>query len=77
MSHDLLVSIGIGILVIWSLTWKGLALWKSAKNDQPAWFIAVLLINAFGILEIVYLSFFQKKHVCCCEDKTCVPETSH
>lgn len=51
----------LAIAIIWSLIWKGFALWKSAKNDQPAWFVFLLVINTVGILEIIYISFFQKK----------------
>lgn len=61
MGKDPLMTIGIALLVIWTLSWKGFAMWKAAKNNQPAWFIAIFLVNALGILEIVYLSFFQKK----------------
>src|SRR5262245_34205161 len=46
---------GIVLLMVWSLFWKGLALWHSAQRRQPWWFVAVLLINTAGILEIVYL----------------------
>jgi len=49
-----------GILLIWTLLWKGLALWKSARNDQRYWFIALLLINTAGILELLYLFVFAK-----------------
>lgn len=49
------------ILVVWSLFWKGLALWRSAKNDQRYWFIALLIINTIGVLEIIYLAWFAKK----------------
>jgi methionyl-tRNA synthetase len=48
-------------LVIWSLSWKGIALWKAAKNRSMPWFIALLLLNTVGILEIVYIFFFSKK----------------
>jgi hypothetical protein len=48
-------------LVIWSIAWTGLALWKSAQNKQKYWFIAMLILSTAGILEIVYLLFFQKK----------------
>lgn len=48
------------VIIIWSLFWKGLTLWRSAKNNQKYWFIVLLIINTLGILEIVYLSFFQK-----------------
>jgi len=48
------------LLSIWSLIWKGIALWHSSQNKQRNWFIAILIINTFGILEIVYLFYFQK-----------------
>ncbi len=49
------------IVVFWELIWKGIALWKAGGNKQLAWFIAILLINSFGILPIIYLLFFRKK----------------
>lgn len=53
------------IVSIWSAVWKGLALWKAVKKDQKYWFIALIaltfVINTFGIVEIIYLAFFQKK----------------
>jgi len=48
-------------LMAWSLAWKGVALWKSAKNSQRNWFVAMLLINTFGILEIIYIFYFLAK----------------
>ena len=47
-------------LIVWSLFWKGFALWHSAKRGEHWWFIALLLINTVGILEIVYLFGFCK-----------------
>lgn len=41
--------------VLWSVAWKGLGLWHSSRNGDMWWFIAILLINTIGILEIVYL----------------------
>ncbi len=49
------------VLVAWSLAWKGVALWKSARNDQTAWFVVMLIVNTLGILEIVYIFAFSKK----------------
>ena len=49
------------ILYIWSLIWKGLALWKAANLRQKNWFVAILILNTVGILEITYLFFFAKK----------------
>jgi len=49
------------LIAVWTLFWKGLALWQAAKNDQRNWFIAILIINTLGILEIIYLQWFAKK----------------
>lgn len=50
----------IYILLVWALVWKGLALWRAAKYDQRNWFIAILVLNTAGLLEIVYLFYFSK-----------------
>jgi methionyl-tRNA synthetase len=42
-------------LIIWSLFWKGLALWKAGTRKEKIWFIILLLVNTIGILEIIYL----------------------
>ncbi len=47
-------------LIVWTFFWKGLALWHSAQRKEAWWFIALLLINTLGILEIVYLFGFAK-----------------
>ena len=52
---------GFTLLALWSLFWKGLALWKAARNDQRYWYVALLLINLAGILEILYLFVFAKE----------------
>lgn len=43
------------VLVVWSIFWKGLALWHSAQRRQCWWFVIMLIINTAGILEIIYL----------------------
>ena len=48
-------------IVAWSVFWKGLALWKAARGKQKYWFIVILLLNSLGLLEIIFLAFFQKK----------------
>ncbi|HVY72718.1 MAG TPA: DUF5652 family protein [Candidatus Paceibacterota bacterium] len=53
--------LGLAFLAaIWSLAWKGIALWHAGRNNDGWWFIAILLINSVGILEIVYLFFVLK-----------------
>lgn len=51
----------IFILYIWSIAWKGLALWKAANYKQRNWFIVLLVLNTVGILDIIYLFFFAKQ----------------
>lgn len=48
------------ILAIWTLFWKGVALWHAARRKNSAWFIVMLLINTAGILELVYLFAVHK-----------------
>jgi len=48
-------------IIIWSLIWKALALWHSARNNQLGWYIVLIIINTAGILEIIYLLFFRRK----------------
>ena len=58
-------SIGAGgslflVLLVWTLFWKGLALWHSARRGDYWWFVALLIVNTAGILEIAYLFAFAK-----------------
>ncbi len=49
------------VLVLWDLGWKGYGLWLASRNNQPYWFIAILIINSVGILPIVYIYGFAAK----------------
>jgi methionyl-tRNA synthetase len=49
------------LLVAWTIPWKGIALWNSARNKQKIWFIVFLIVNTVGILEIFYILFWQKR----------------
>ncbi len=57
----LLLILGFLVLMIWSLVWKGIALWKSAQNKRIDWFVVLLILNTVGILEILYIFVFSKK----------------
>jgi len=46
--------------LIWSFFWKGWALWKSAHKRQLIWFVALLMLNTLGFLEIVYIFFLNR-----------------
>jgi hypothetical protein len=47
--------------MIWESVWKGIGMWKSARNGQIKWFVCILIFNTVGILPIIYIKFFQKK----------------
>jgi hypothetical protein len=55
-----LIISAIVLLVIWDGVWKLIALWKSARHNQPAWFICLAIFNTAGILPIIYILCFQK-----------------
>jgi hypothetical protein len=48
-------------LVVWSIFWKGMALWKAAKNESKGWFILLLVLNTLGILDMIYIFVVSKK----------------
>lgn len=48
------------VLMVWTLFWKGLALWHAADRKQPWWFFSLLVVNTLGILEIIYLAAVAK-----------------
>ena len=54
--------IWIVLATIWTFAWKGVALWRAAQQEQKNWFIAMLVLNTLGILEITYLFYFSKKN---------------
>ncbi len=51
----------ITFLILWSLAWKGFALWTAARKGSKVWFVILLVLNTLGILEIIYI-FLVAKH---------------
>jgi len=51
----------VWLILLWTLPWKGVALWKASKNNHKKWFVALLLVNTMAILEIIYIFFFSKE----------------
>jgi len=43
------------LIVLWTLPWKGYALWLAARLNQKWWFIILLVVNTLAILEIIYI----------------------
>ena len=53
----------IVILAVWSVAIKGYALWVAAGRGEKWWFIAILLINTIGLLELFYLLVIVHKKI--------------
>jgi hypothetical protein len=49
------------IAMLWVLPWKGYALWTASKNNNKKWFIALIILNTFAILDIIYIFYIAKK----------------
>ena len=56
------ISVLVAIGIFWVIAIKGYALWHAARNNQKWWFIALLVINTVGILEIIYLICYRPKN---------------
>lgn len=53
----------LAIISIWSLIWRGLGLWHSARDSKSSWFIVILLFSdlTIGILPIIYIYLIRKR----------------
>jgi len=47
-------------LAVWTIPWKGVALWKAARKSDNIWFVVLLIVNTAAILEILYIFVFSK-----------------
>ena len=57
------VLIIFGILILLEVILKYISLWRSARNDQLAWFVVRCIFNTLGILPLIYLIWFGKKKI--------------
>ncbi len=65
-------SLGLGVpflssglfvaLALWSVVWKGIALWKAARRDQLGWYLALLVLNTVGLLPMIYIFLVAPRH---------------
>lgn len=55
-----LLDILILLALLWTVPWKGFALWKAAKKNHVIWFIVLLIVNTLAVLEILYIFWFSK-----------------
>ena len=49
------------LILVWSLIWKGLALWRAARRQEKVWYVILLVLNTVGIAEIIYLLVTREK----------------
>ena len=49
------------VISLWSIIWKGTAMWKASRRGSNKWFWVLLIFNTAGILPILYLWFTKKK----------------
>ena len=64
-SNPYLVALAI-IIGVWTLFWKGIALWRTSQLKQRNWFIALFILvplNELAIIELIYLFWFSKKRL--------------
>ena len=52
----------LSVLVLWSSVWKGIALWRAARDGSTAWYVILLLLNTAGILEIIYIFLISSQN---------------
>lgn len=55
------VPLTIYIVVAWTLFWKAIGLWKSARNNQMIWFVLIMFLYTFGILPLIYVLWLRGK----------------
>lgn len=51
------------LLIIWTMIWKGMALWKAGRKNDMLWFVILLLISTVGILDIIYYYHISKREI--------------
>jgi hypothetical protein len=50
----------LALLLIWTIPWKGYALWLAARDRSVWWFIVLLIVNTVAILDIIYIFGFGR-----------------
>jgi len=49
------------LIVLWTIVWKVYAAWIAARHSQKKWFVALIVLNTAGLLEIFYIFRIAKK----------------
>lgn len=49
------------VIIFWSLAWKCYSAWLAANRREKKWFVALVVFNTVGILDMIYVFFIAKK----------------
>lgn len=49
--------------LLWTIFWKGWALWKSATKRQLVWFAILLVVNTASFLDIAYIFYLNRRDI--------------
>ena len=60
MVMDVVIPTWVYPILIWTIAWKVVGAWHSARDNNLLWFISFFIFNTFGVLPIVYVFFFRK-----------------
>jgi len=63
MTMEILELVLVIILAIWTIIWKCYSVWTAVKRGDRAWFIFLLLLNTFGLLDMFYIFKVVKKDI--------------
>lgn len=47
------------LILVWTLPWKGAALWRAARRGHIGWFLTLIILNTLAVLDILYLFIFS------------------
>jgi hypothetical protein len=53
--------LAVALIIIWTLIWKGIAMWKAARSGSKAWYVVLMVVNTVGILEMLYIFWISKR----------------
>lgn len=54
-SYPMWLIIALVVIAILEFVFKGMALYRAARNQSKGWFVVLFILNTAGILPILYL----------------------
>ena len=52
--YELILILLLSAGLVWSLVWKGVALWYAARNGQKGWYVALLVVSTIVATGLAY-----------------------